>query len=124
MKFLVGFLVAFFVIVGSVGVAIAQSSEGGGGGSCSCSLSSNPLDPQLSNSSVGVEWQREIDLEKANSQRRYQPLFYMNPAAREAAIRVYNGNPDIPVFHADWYAGNPRYFSEIQWQEYRAGGGY
>ena len=125
MKFIVGFLVAVFVVIGSVGAAVAD---------CSCrqltptalggEWGKTPLTTPSLNSSISVEWQTAINFDRWVSQYKNRPLFYMNPASREAAIRLYNGDPNLPVFHADWYDNNPRYFSDVQWKEYIIGGGY
>lgn len=112
MKFLIGFLVAVFVVIGFAGVVVADCScnqdptvFGGGWGVTppECFL--------LGGCSVGVDWQRDTELNRLRSKTEHQPLFYMNPAARDAA-RVYGGDPNLPVLHADWYDNNPSYFVE------------
>jgi len=125
MKFLVGFSVAFYCFIGFVGVAMAD---------CPCNQNPTALGggwgvtPSSDSSSISIEWQKEIDDSRRSSQY-YQPLFYMNPATREAIISVDPEFPlrvggNRPVFHEEWYAGNPRYFSDVQWKEYIRGGGY
>jgi hypothetical protein len=110
MKFIVGFLVAVFVFMGLAGVVVAD---------CSCQQltptalggewGKTPLTTPSFNSSVSVEWQTTINFDRWSSRYNNRPLFYMNPASREAAVRVYGGDPNLPVLHANWYDNNPSY---------------
>jgi hypothetical protein len=112
-KFVIGFLVALFVVIGTVGVAVAE---------CPCNNNTNVVaedgsgktPPSLSVSldvpSISLEWQKTIELNRVWSQYGHQPWFYMNPDAKYASV-VLGGNPNLPVFHADWYYRNPSYFS-------------
>ena len=119
-KFVIGFLLAIFAVVGLVGVAFAEcpcnqdpTVFGGGWG----------VTPSTDLSSISMEWQRDILVNKEIAQHG-SSLFYMNPAAREAAMRINGDFSNRPVFHEDWYVGNPRYFSDVQWKEYIRGGSY
>jgi hypothetical protein len=111
-KFVIGFLLAFSVMISLVGVAVADCAcnqdpavFGGGWGK-------TPPECLLPNGcSVSVDWQKEIMLNRIQTQQGHQPWFYMNPDAQYASIVLYGG-PNIPVFHADWYYYNPSYYSE------------
>ncbi len=115
MKFLVGFLVAFSMVIGCVGVAVAQCScnqdptifGGGWGktppeclteGGCSVSYSD--------------EWQKTIEQTRFYASWEHLPQCYMNSDARDVAVRLYRDDPNRPVLHAEWYYHNPSYSSK------------
>ena len=113
MKFVIGFLVAFVVVVGSVGAAVAQ---------CSCNQDPTVLDGGWGNTppecrlvggcSVDTEWQRTINQNRINKFRESFPSHFVNPAAREAWVILYGFDLHLPVLHEEWYDHNPSYSSK------------
>ena len=104
---------ALFVVVGCVGVAVAQCScnqdpmvFGGGWGK------TPPECLGKGNCSISVEWQRTIDQNRVNAFRDSLPQYFVNPAAREAWMRLYGFDLHLPVLHEEWYDHNPSYSSK------------